>query len=361
MMRKDVKVGLASGAVLLAVGIVYVSSINQPPTARQVSKLERPGAASERGNSTNNPTASGANGGSRIVMSEPSRSPAPAERLPVTETIVNVPTEQDWSKLLGTGTPPALMSHTPAPGTTAGTTSASATATTPDAAAATGGDPFGTMAESTPISAQSTAQQTAAGVAATTALPGTPVAPTLSATITTPATVTPALQVETVLRSQPGSANVPTAAAGATQLYTVKEGESFYTIARAVYGDSHFFPHIQRANPDVVPNKIRAGMKINLPSPESVKPTAAAAARATERQSDRVASDAANKLVKTVAAGEYRVQENENLYRIAVKLYGSPKKVDEIYEMNKATIGSDPSKLKVGTVLKLPAGAKATR
>jgi hypothetical protein len=37
------------------------------------------------------------------------------------------------------------------------------------------------------------------------------------------------------------------------------------------------------------------------------------------------------------------VQSNENLYRISVKLYGTPNRADEIYELNQAKIGDDPA------------------
>ena len=51
---------------------------------------------------------------------------------------------------------------------------------------------------------------------------------------------------------------------------------------------------------------------------------------------------------------EYRVQGSDNLFKISIKLYHSPNKVDTIYQLNKTTIGADPAKLKLNMVLKLP-------
>jgi nucleoid-associated protein YgaU len=51
---------------------------------------------------------------------------------------------------------------------------------------------------------------------------------------------------------------------------------------------------------------------------------------------------------------EYRVQSGDSLHKIAVKLYGKIDMVDKIYELNKAAIGPNKAKLKLGMVLKLP-------
>jgi len=55
----------------------------------------------------------------------------------------------------------------------------------------------------------------------------------------------------------------------------------------------------------------------------------------------------------------YTVQQNDNLYKITRKLYGNGEKQEALYELNKATIGPDSTKLKPGMVLKLPAAPAA--
>jgi len=60
-----------------------------------------------------------------------------------------------------------------------------------------------------------------------------------------------------------------------------------------------------------------------------------------------------------LSAKEYAVQADDSLYKISMKLYGKGDKVDAIYELNKEKIGSDPARLKVGMVLKLPEAPSA--
>jgi len=50
----------------------------------------------------------------------------------------------------------------------------------------------------------------------------------------------------------------------------------------------------------------------------------------------------------------YTVQEGDTLYGIAGEHLGTSSRWDELYELNKATIGDDPGVLKVGQVLTLP-------
>ncbi|HEV7301865.1 MAG TPA: LysM peptidoglycan-binding domain-containing protein [Tepidisphaeraceae bacterium] len=335
MLRKDVKVGLASGAVLLAVVIVYVSSINNPPTAtKPVTTLDgRPPApidiSTERAGGVRE---------TRIVIgqNEDGRSAG------VPTAVAAAPTEPDWSKLLEGGAPPALMTRTN------GTTANQAATEQPPA-----GQPVDMFAESTPIGTEVSSTSTPDTGAATVSPVIMQETPTLSATATTPSA--------TAAMALPPSPTVTRSAAPAgPREYTVKAGDSYYTIAREVYGDSHFYPHIQRANPDLVPTKIRAGMKINLPDPTTVKPNLNASLVNTATTGDVTSNRNASNRKTVVGPNEYRVQNDENLYRIAVKLYGTPKKMDEIYELNKAKIGNDPSKLKVGAVLKLPPGAKVS-
>ena len=50
----------------------------------------------------------------------------------------------------------------------------------------------------------------------------------------------------------------------------------------------------------------------------------------------------------------YTVKAGDTLSAIAEKFYGEGADYQGIYEANKATIGSDPDKIKVGMVLKIP-------
>jgi 5'-nucleotidase / UDP-sugar diphosphatase len=47
--------------------------------------------------------------------------------------------------------------------------------------------------------------------------------------------------------------------------YTVKKGESLWTIAQSHYGNGNKWKAIANANPQINPNKIQAGQTITLP------------------------------------------------------------------------------------------------
>jgi nucleoid-associated protein YgaU len=299
-MRKDVKVGLASGAVLLAVIIVYFSTLNKTPTtAKPGARLTIASgpAASSGGTDHGSISIAMGDGGSSAAASGGASSSG----------------EADWAKLLGEGAPPSLMTHTPV----------GEPAETNTEHPAAGGDVFasntGTGASTSAASPSTSGGSTAAGLAGSVSHP----APTPKAT--------------------------STESTSATHTYVVKENQSFSTIAAELYGSAHFYPHLMRANPGLDPRQLRPGMTINVPDVSAVKPSESSAATAGAHESTAVAPAPA------VAKGEYRVESNDSLYKIAMKVYGSPKQVDAIYQLNKSTIGDDPARLKVGTVLKMPA------
>ena len=51
---------------------------------------------------------------------------------------------------------------------------------------------------------------------------------------------------------------------------------------------------------------------------------------------------------------EYEVQPGDSLAKISMKLYGNGNKWQSIYDLNKEAIGTDPAKVKLHSVLKLP-------
>jgi nucleoid-associated protein YgaU len=181
-------------------------------------------------------------------------------------------------------------------------------------------------------SAASPAPETAA-VATNNPAPSSPADMSLAAV--TP--VTPAPTVSVAPSTQPTGARE----------YTIKPGQTLSLIAAEVYGNSRFYVAIKRANPSIDPNRLKPGMRITLPDITDVKPGPVETAGG-------------------VSTGKtYTVQSGDTLYRISKNLYGSPKQAEAIYELNKATIGTDEGRLKLGMVLQLPgnpiAGATASR
>jgi nucleoid-associated protein YgaU len=141
------------------------------------------------------------------------------------------------------------------------------------------------------------------------------------------------------------SAPISTTNADARQReHVIRPGETLTAISQMAYGNPNLYPAILRANPNLDPKRMRPGTTIILPALSEIRPDAQPAG-ATIGGSDSAALD---------SKSEYRTQSNDSLYRISMKLYGTPAMVDKLYELNKSTIGSDPAKLKLGMVLKLP-------
>jgi polar amino acid transport system substrate-binding protein len=59
---------------------------------------------------------------------------------------------------------------------------------------------------------------------------------------------------------------------------------------------------------------------------------------------------------KSPAGGEYVVQAGDTLSTIAGRLYGDVGAWRALWEANKATIGDDPNRIRVGMRLELPPG-----
>lgn len=130
--------------------------------------------------------------------------------------------------------------------------------------------------------------------------------------------------------------------------HKVASGETFSSIAQAYYGDAKYAGKIAKANPNIDARRLRPGMTIRLPG----KGDAAESASSDSNASNH----AKHGLVKVVADNtkEYVVRSGDNLYKISMRLYGRGDKADSIYQLNKEQMGNDAGRLKVGMVLKLP-------
>ncbi|MHC4415314.1 MAG: LysM peptidoglycan-binding domain-containing protein [Planctomycetota bacterium] len=126
--------------------------------------------------------------------------------------------------------------------------------------------------------------------------------------------------------------------------HTVEPDDTMWTIAEQWYGDASRWAQIARANPLIDPNRLRVGQRLRIPAPGSPRPPLAA--RAAQ------APDGGAGIVYTVQAGD-------TLTKIARAYYSDTGRWGIIFAANRATIGQDPDRLKVGMKLKIPAGAVA--
>lgn len=142
-----------------------------------------------------------------------------------------------------------------------------------------------------------------------------------------------------------GSTSAPAAGGGnGARTHTIAANETLSSIAKIVYGDGRHYKAIQDANPGIDPMKLRPGMVLQIPALEKAK---------------QAAKTEAAEAVAAADGKTYVVQKDDNLYKITRKLYGNGDKQDELYTLNKQTIGPDSTKLKPGMVLKLPAAPAA--
>ncbi|MSR68927.1 MAG: LysM peptidoglycan-binding domain-containing protein [Phycisphaerales bacterium] len=106
------------------------------------------------------------------------------------------------------------------------------------------------------------------------------------------------------------------------------------------FRDTSKWQLIADINPGLKPSTLKVGQKINLPAKSGKSVT-------------KVASTTKSSAVLT-AANEHVVASGETLASISDKAYGNRSNWKRIYEANKGVIGSDPSRLKVGTKLTIP-------
>lgn len=340
-MRKDVHIGLAIGGVLLAVLVVWgivVSGTKKNKSAVTLDTTSAPDSTAPPagsgdhtldltpGPATGSPAtpATGAPGGADATASD---TPAPA---------VPDKKEANWAAILTgdgklpepltTATPPlAASTVTPKPGDTGHTQLVSAIDTSAPGGAAAA------PADSTPNDVTPTAGSAAA------AMPAAPApAPSPSS-------------------ADSSAASVPTPP---VHSHTVQHGETFSSISKAVYGDARYYNQIAQANPKINPNRLRPGTVITIPDISQVK-SGAHKSVASDKPGDGASAEpaaapAAKPLAPVDGQTQYRVVSNDSLYKISVRLYGSGEETDHLYELNKAVIGPDRAKLKLGMVLKLP-------
>jgi nucleoid-associated protein YgaU len=148
---------------------------------------------------------------------------------------------------------------------------------------------------------------------------------------------------ETAATTQP-AASATTSSETSSHTHVVKSGESLYTIAASVYGDASQYSRIEDANPKVNPNKLRIGTVLVIPD-----------AQDSDKPAREDSTPAPTARAQVDSSKSYRVQSSDTLVAISRKLYGSSSEWEKIYDANRDAIGSNPVRLKVGTVLRLPA------
>ncbi len=136
--------------------------------------------------------------------------------------------------------------------------------------------------------------------------------------------------------SKPPVATVHSASSTAAALpdtYTVKKGDSLWSIATQLYQDGKKYTLIQKANPYINPNNIRPGQILTIPRTPQPSTTNTTPAHAKPKH--------------------IIVQQNQTLSTIAHTYYGDAAKWPIIFKANQHTI-NDPNNIKPGQPLIIP-------
>lgn len=131
---------------------------------------------------------------------------------------------------------------------------------------------------------------------------------------------------------------------------TIRAGDTFATIAQRHLGDATKADVIARANPLMSPLNLREGRTIRIPrDPANVQ------GQPVYKTADgNTTPAAAPAQASPVAMQEYTVQKGDSLAKIAKRVYGEERLANVIFEANRDVL-ADPSKIRIGQKLKLPA------
>jgi nucleoid-associated protein YgaU len=333
-MRKEVKLGTAIGGVLVAVLIVY-AVVNKGHSKKATVVVLEDGK-SKTGEQAATP---GQTGAGDPGPAAPAGDPAPVPRDPVGDS--------------AQGNPPTV------PGTGVGPSHSEETAdSTPPASSATDWKTLLSAENpeiSTPVHTR-TPDPATDGAGGNNPVPPADIHGT-SVVIDPPhGTGVPSHASDPGSHAGPSDNGTVTLRPSGSQTHRIQSGETFSSISKAFYGDSRYFSEIAKANPTVNPNKLKLGTTINLPDKALFKTEKKEATAGTSTPAGPSATPHPTTPTATAvdARTEYRVQSTDSLYKISLKLYGTPNKVDAIYQLNKQLIGVDPARLKLNMVLKLP-------
>jgi len=145
----------------------------------------------------------------------------------------------------------------------------------------------------------------------------------------------------------------PASAANTPGTYTIRPGDTFSSIAIAVFGAERYWIDIADANPGVDAKKVRVGQVIKLPVIDKDAPKVGEA-----KTQAKVDAKTDTKAAAITEAKFHEVKAGENLSSISRRYFNTPDHWRHIYLTNREIIGGDPGKLQAGSKLKITAPAK---
>ena len=147
--------------------------------------------------------------------------------------------------------------------------------------------------------------------------------------------------------------------------HVIAKGDSYTGLAAKYYKDGKKWRLIYEAN-KVPPQSLTIGRKINiphLPEPKPLKPSAPAAdgTSVAKKLADKAPGDTIPTPEGNAKPRTYTVGKGESFYSIARKIYRDPTRWKKLYEHNRSRLPkpTNPSSLRVGTLIELPVLASA--
>ncbi len=151
--------------------------------------------------------------------------------------------------------------------------------------------------------------------------------------------------------------------------YTVKEGDTLYTIANNYYGDGFKYSLIADSNKLSDPNSLTAGQVLDIPKDETATETQATLGSETAQPSPSTQASspspvatpteqlgtggAINQTIwgEKITTSTYVVQQGDWLSKIAGRAYGDVYAFEKIAKANNIP---DPNNIEPGTILRIP-------
>lgn len=135
--------------------------------------------------------------------------------------------------------------------------------------------------------------------------------------------------------------------------YTVKEGDTLFTIAEKYYQDGYKFTEIAVANSLNNPDLLEAGQVIEIPKLEIAQVQATTEPSATTQPEEALGTGGGNSTIwgDRIEGSTYTVVEGDWLSTIAGRAYGDVMTFDKIAKANNI---SNPDLIEPGTVFTIP-------
>jgi len=140
-------------------------------------------------------------------------------------------------------------------------------------------------------------------------------------------------------------------------VHIVKPSETLYSIAMKYYGRGEMWTVIARANKELHPGKIHAGMKLTIPAADKAIPHFDGVEPQKQEKDTKEAKEV--KEPSPTGAGKrklkpYKVEAGDSFYTIARDNLGAGSRWKEIFELNKKKV-SKPENIRAGQTIYIPA------